>query len=74
MSTTTGTPATAAITPTVSDDQLRVFKLTTFADRADITHQCAWNWVRRGRIASVRIGKRIYIPATELLRIARGEL
>lgn len=46
-----------------------LLKVSTFAEQLGITAWTARAWCQQGKVASVKIGKRVLIPASELGRL-----
>lgn len=55
--------------PSVPDNRRAAFSLYEIAGRLGTTVTTVSRWVDQGLIRSVRIGGRVFIPATELSRL-----
>lgn len=49
------------------------YKPTPFAKKVGVHRDTVYNWISHGHIRSVRVGRTILIPASELHRITGGE-
>ena len=72
------TPAVPPVTPKepvepLLTDGMRLLSLGRFADRIGVQRATVYVWAKRDQIVTVRVGRRLMVPYSELERIWRGE-
>jgi excisionase family DNA binding protein len=55
----------------VQTESHRLLRLSEFASVLRLTPSCVRRWISQGRVTSVRIGRRLVIPRTEIERLIR---
>lgn len=59
---------------TTTDDRVELLTVEEFGRRCGLGRSSAWNAVSSGRVRSIRIGGARRVPATELARLAAGDV